>query len=569
MTDRTVVELLDELRAMREQLEQQRDSEDARHRAEDALHRSEVRFRDLVEQSLGLICTHDLDGKLLSINPAAAHALGYDPDEGIGVNLQEFLSPSTQHLFDKYLQRIRQNTIDTGLMRVVTKDGTERIWMYRNVRITDANAPPHVVGHALDITDRIRAEEALRASEQNLKRAHDELERRVQERTAQLHQAREDAESANRLKDEFLAAVSHELRTPLTVILGWVRLAQAGQVSADRQADLIERIGRNADTLARLVNDLLDISRLSSGRYALDLTTVPVADVLESSIESLRPSAEAKGVAIESRFASDTGSVHADATRLQQVAWNLLSNAVKYTGSGGTVSLRTTRTDGELEIRVSDTGQGIAPAFLPHVFVPFRQASAGTTRTDAGLGLGLAIVRHLVHLHGGSVRAESPGLGQGATFIVQLPVAAGEPAEARDKPERAQDGGGVRLDGVRVLVVEDDRECRELLQVILENAGAQVTPASSVRDAIDTVTTCEPDVLVSDIGMPGEDGFALIRKIRSLDGAIAKIPALALTGYEQTAGSDAVRPERFQQIAVKPIDPQALVAIVAGLASKA
>jgi len=568
MTDRTVVELLDELRAMREQLEQQRDSEDARHRAEDALHRSEVRFRDLVEQSLGLICTHDLDGKLLSINPAAAHALGYDPDEGIGVNLREFLSPSTQHLFDKYLQRIRQNTIDTGLMRVVTKDGTERIWMYRNVRITDANAPPHVVGHALDITDRIRAEEALRASEQNLKRAHDELERRVQERTAQLHQAREDAESANRLKDEFLAAVSHELRTPLTVILGWVRLAQAGQVSADRQADLIERIGRNADTLARLVNDLLDISRLSSGRYALDLTTVPVADVLESSIESLRPSAEAKGVAIESRFASDTGSVHADATRLQQVAWNLLSNAVKYTGSGGTVSLRTTRTDGELEIRVSDTGQGIAPAFLPHVFEPFRQASAGTTRTDAGLGLGLAIVRHLVHLHGGSVRAESPGLGQGATFIVQLPVAAGEPAEARDKPERAQDGGGVRLDGVRVLVVEDDRECRELLQVILENAGAQVTPASSVRDAIDTVTTCEPDVLVSDIGMPGEDGFALIRKIRNLDGAIAKIPALALTGYEQTAGSDAVRPERFQQIAVKPIDPQALVEIVAGLVSK-
>ncbi len=308
MAEKTVVELLDELRAMREQLEQQRDSEDARRRAEDALHRIEVRFRDLVEQSLGLICTHDLDGVLLSINPAAAHALGYRPDEGIGVNLREFLSPSTQHLFDKYLQRIRQNTIDTGLMRVVTKDGAERIWMYRNVRITDANAAPHVVGHALDITDRIRAEEALRTSEQNLKRAHDDLERRVQERTAQLRdandrlraeatsrqqaerdrvellhrerQAREDAETANRLKDEFLAAVSHELRTPLTVILGWVRLAEAGQVSADRQAELIERIGRNAETLARLVNDLLDISRLSSGRYALDLATVPVVDVL-------------------------------------------------------------------------------------------------------------------------------------------------------------------------------------------------------------------------------------------------------------------------------------------------
>ena len=596
MAEKTVVELLDELRGLRGQLEQQRDSEDARRRAEDALHRIEIRFRDLVEQSLGLICTHDLDGVLLSINPAAAHALGYHPGEGIGVNLRDFLAPSTRHLFDKYLQRIRQNTIDAGLMRVMTKDGAERIWMYRNVRITDANTVPHVVGHALDITDRIRAEEALRASEQNLKRAHDELERRVQERTVQLRdandrlraeaasrqqaerdrvellrrerQARQDAETANRLKDEFLAAVSHELRTPLTVILGWVRLAQAGQVSKDRQTELIERIGRNADTLARLVNDLLDISRLSSGRYALDLATVPVADVLESSVESLRPSAEAKGVVIESRFASDTGSVHGDPTRLQQVAWNLLSNAVKYTGPGGTVSLRTTRTDGELEIRVSDTGQGIAPAFLPYVFEPFRQASAGTTRTDAGLGLGLAIVRHLVHLHGGTVRAESGGLGLGATFIVRLPAAAGEPAEVKDKLERAQDVGGMRLHGVRVLVVEDDRECRELLQVILEGAGAQVTSASSVRDAMDTVTTCELDVLVSDIGMPGEDGFALIRKIRNLDGAIAKIPALALTGYEQTAGSDAVRPERFQQIAVKPIDPQALVEIVAGLVSK-
>jgi signal transduction histidine kinase len=453
-----------------------------------------------------------------------------------------------------------------------------------------------VVGHALDITDRITAEEALRTSEQKLKRAHDDLERRVQERTAQLRdandrlraeassrqqaerdrvellrrerQAREDAETANRLKDEFLAAVSHELRTPLTVILGWVRLAEAGQLSSDRQADLIERIGRNAETLARLVNDLLDISRLSTGRYALDLATVPVVGVLESSIESLRPSAEAKGVVIESWFAPDTGSVHGDATRQQQVVWNLLSNAVKYTGAGGTVSLRTKRTDGELEIRVSDTGQGIPPGFLPYVFEPFRQASAGTTRTDAGLGLGLAIVRHLVHLHGGTVRAESPGLGLGATFIVQLPAAAREPAERKDKPERAKDGDGARLDGVRVLVVEDDRECRELLQVILESAGAQVTSASSVRDAMDRMTKSEPDVLVSDIGMPGEDGFALIRKIRNLDGAIAKIPALALTGYEQTAGSDAVRPERFQQIAVKPIDPQELVAIVAGLAAK-
>jgi len=447
MSEKTVAELLGELRQMRDRLGALRDSEEARRRAEEALRQSEIRFRDLVEQSLGLICTHDLDGVLLSINPAAAHALGYDPDEGIGINLRQFLSPNTGHLFDKYLKRIRENAIDTGLMRVVTKDGAERIWMYRNVRIADPGVAPYVVGHALDVTDRIRAEEALRASEQNLKRAHDELERRVQERTAQLweandrlraeaasrqhaekervelldreRQARQEAETANRLKDEFLAAVSHELRTPLTVILGWVQLAKVGQVPADRHLDLIARIGRNAETLARLVNDLLDLSRLVSGRYALDLGAVAVVELLDSTIESLRPSAAVKGVAIESRFATNTGSVNGDATRLQQVVGNLLSNAVKYTPAGGTVWLSSERVDDKVVIGVRDTGEGIAAAFLPHVFEPFRQASAGTTRT--GTGLGLLLVKRCVELHHGKVRIESK-VGQGTTVAVRLPV---------------------------------------------------------------------------------------------------------------------------------------------------
>jgi PAS domain S-box-containing protein len=595
MSEKTVVELLGELREMRDRLGGLRDSEDARRRAEEALRQSEIRFRDLVEQSLGLICTHDLDGVLLSINPAAAHALGYDPEEGIGINLRAFLSPSTRHLFEHYLRRIRENTIDAGLMRVVAKDGTERVWMYRNVRITDPDVPPHVVGHALDITDRIQAEAALRASEQNLKHAHDELERRVQERTAQLReandrlraeaasrqraerdrvelldrerQARQEAETANRLKDEFLAAVSHELRTPLTVILGWVQLAKAGQVSADRYPELLSRIERNAETLARLVNDLLDLSRLVSGRYTLDLSAVVLVDVLESTVDSLRPTAETKGVAIETRFPADTGPVSGDATRLQQVIGNLLSNAVKYTPAGGTVWLSCERTKRGLEIRVRDTGEGISAEFLPHVFEPFRQASAGTTRTGAGLGLGLAIVRHLVELHGGTVRAESPGLGQGATFVVGLPaVKPNEAAETPDRTERADHAGDVvRLDGVRVLIVEDDRECRELVQVILENSGARVMAASSAREAISALMTSTPDVLVSDIGMPDEDGLALIGRIRSLDGAVAKIPALALTGYTQSAGADALAPGGFQRVALKPIDPRQLVALVAAL----
>ena len=556
MNEKTVDQLVGELRA----------SEAARRRAEDALHQSEIRFRDLFEESLGLICTHDLDGILLSINPAAAHALGYDPREGIGVSLREFLSPNTRHLFDQYLKRIRENRIDTGLMRVVRKDGVERVWMYRNVRITNADAPPHVVGHGIDITERIEAEDALRASEQNLKRAHDELERRVHERTAQLRQAREDAEAANRLKDDFLAAVSHELRTPLTVILGWVQLAKDGKVTADRYHELLLRVGRNAETLARLVNDLLDLSRLISGRYALDLSRVTVEEILENTLEGFRASADAKGVAIITRLPPHSLSVYADAMRLQQIVGNLLSNAIKYTSGGGTVWLSARRAGDNIEITVRDSGEGITADFLPHIFEPFRQASAGTTRTDTGLGLGLAIVKHLVDLHGGTVRAESAGPGHGATFVVELPLAqamdTGEPAE-RTEPAVAT----TWLNGLHVLIVEDDRECRELVQVILEKAGARITAVSSVREAMAALRVSRPDALVSDIGMPDEDGFALIGRVRNLSGPVANIPALALTGYAQLA-NDALLPGRFQKIALKPIDPRQLVGAVALLVSE-
>jgi PAS domain S-box-containing protein len=555
MNEKTVDQLVGELRA----------SEEARRRAEEALRQSEIRFRELVEQSLGLICTHDLDGILLSINPAAAHALGYDPHEGVGVSLREFLSPNTQHLFDKYLQRIRENRVDTGLMRVVRKDGAERVWMYRNVRITDAEAPAHVVGHAIDVTERIEAEDALRASEQNLKRAHDELERRVHERTSQLRQAREDAEAANRLKDDFLAAVSHELRTPLTVILGWVQLAKDGKVTWDRYPELMLRIGRNAETLARLVNDLLDLSRLITGRYTLDRSKVTLEEILEHTLDGFRASAEAKGVAIVTRLPPQSLFIYADAMRLQQILGNLLSNAIKYTPGGGTIWLSARRADDKIEITVRDSGEGITPDFLPHIFEPFRQASAGTTRADTGLGLGLAIVKHLVDLHGGTVRAESAGPSHGATFVVELPLA--HASDRVDHAERTESPIAAWLDGLHVLIVEDDRECRELVQVILEKAGARITAVSSAREAMDALRVSSPDALVSDIGMPDEDGFALIGKVRNLSGPAASIPALALTGYAQLA-NDALLPGRFQKIALKPIDPRQLVGTVALLVSE-
>jgi CheY-like chemotaxis protein len=351
------------------------------------------------------------------------------------------------------------------------------------------------------------------------------------------------------------------------VILGWVHLAKDRQISPDRYADLFARIGRNAEALARLVDDLLDLSHLVSGRYTLDLGDVHIDQLLESTLESLRPGAEAKGVEIQSRFTLDAGTLKGDATRLQQVIWNLLSNALKFTPAGGMVRISSERTGRGFEIRVRDTGEGISPDFLPHVFEPFRQASAGTTRTGAGLGLGLAIVRHLVELHGGTVRGESPGLGQGATFIVELPISG--PTGVADAPERregADDAGDiVRLDGVRVLVVEDDSECRELVHVILENAGARITAVSSAQEAIDALIRSRPDVLVSDIGMPEEDGFALIGKVRRLEGDIARIPALALTGYAESETIEALMPGRFQRLALKPIEPRRLVAMVAAL----
>jgi len=383
----------------------------------------------------------------------------------------------------------------------------------------------------------------------------------------------EELREANRLKDEFLATVSHELRTPLTAILGWAHLLRSRQLDEPSATGALETIERNARAQSQLIDDLLDVSRIITGKLRLDVRQVDPASFIESAIEALRPAAEAKNVRIQKVMDTGVVSVAGDPSRLQQVVWNLLSNAIKFTPKGGRVQIRLERINSHIEIAVSDTGAGIKPEFLPHVFERFRQADQQTTRQHGGLGLGLAIVRHLVELHGGTVQAESPGEGQGATFVVNLPIvpvyqkdnlvervhpAARDTLPSYECPER--------LEGLKVLVVDDEVDTRELFRVGISQCGAEVVTAGSAQEALEAIEAERPDLLVSDIGMPGEDGYELIRKVRALPaGRGGKIPAIALTAYART--EDRLRALRagYQMHVSKPVELSELVAVMASL----
>ena len=383
----------------------------------------------------------------------------------------------------------------------------------------------------------------------------------------------EELREANRLKDEFLATVSHELRTPLTAILGWAHLLRAGQLDGKSAASALETIERNARAQAQLIEDLLDVSRIITGKLRLDVRQVDPASFIEPAIEVLRPAAEAKDVRIQKVMDTGVVCVAGDPARLQQVVWNLLSNAIKFTPRGGKVQVRLERINSHIEIAVSDTGAGVSPEFLPHVFERFRQADQRTTRQQGGLGLGLAIVRHLVELHGGTVEADSPGEGRGATFVVKLPIVpvyqTGNPAErvhpsARDTLPTYQ--CPERLDGLKVLVVDDEADTRELLRVGVGQCGAEVVTAGSAREALEAIAEERPELLISDIGMPGEDGYELIRKVRALPAAGGgRIPAIALTAYART--EDRLRALRagYQSHIAKPVELAELVAVMASL----
>jgi signal transduction histidine kinase/ActR/RegA family two-component response regulator len=404
-----------------------------------------------------------------------------------------------------------------------------------------------------------------------------ELQAQVDARTQALARekaAREEAEEANRLKDEFLATVSHELRTPLTSILGWSNMLLAGRLEGEAHDRALDIIHRNAQSQNQLISDLLDVSRIISGKLRLDLRTVELPTVIEAAVEATRPAAEAKGVRLTTALDPRSGPINGDADRLQQVVWNLLTNAIKFTDAGGEIEVSLGSVDSRVEIAVRDSGMGIDPEFLPHIFDRFRQADPATNRVHGGMGLGLSIVRQLVELHGGTVRAKSDGVGKGATFIVSLPF-----VNFRRGPERAERlppavgheeiNCPASLQGLRVLAVDDEADTREMIRAVLEHCKIEVITAGSTSEALEAIAQSRPDILISDLGMPGEDGYALIAKVRALPAERGgQIPAAALTAYVRAEDRVKVLRSGYHLHVSKPLEPNELVAVVANLAGR-
>jgi PAS domain S-box-containing protein len=384
------------------------------------------------------------------------------------------------------------------------------------------------------------------------------------------------AEESSRLKDEFLANVSHELRTPLSAILGWARMLRLGQLSENTASKALDTIERNARAQAQLIDDLLDVSRIITGKLRMDVRPCDPNSFIDAAVEAVRPAAEAKGVRVQK--VTDTGpiSIPGDPVRLQQVVWNLLSNAIKFTPRGGRVQIRSERINSHLEIVVSDTGQGISADFLPYVFDRFRQADQKTSRQHGGMGLGLAIVRHLVELHGGTVRAKSEGEGKGASFAVMLPISpvyqvdsSGGRVHSAARDLLPPDDSTDRLDGLRILVVDDERDTRELLIQGLEYSGAKVSAAASAAEAMKAVISTQPDIVISDIGMAGIDGYQLIKQIRGLAPELGgKVAAIALTAYTRVEDRLQALRAGYDMHVPKPVEMAELVAVAATVARR-
>jgi len=452
------------------------------------------------------------------------------------------------------------------LLPLAPTDFPEYAQMQQSARISPLSREGKVVGTLTiidDVTERVAREVELQG----------QLEIRSK-LLASEKLARKESEEANRLKDEFLATVSHELRTPLTAIVGWATLLRSGDLDATAAARAAEIIYRNAHSQTQLISDLLDVARIISNKLLLTLTSVDLPSVIQLTLEAVTPEAESKGVRIESTIEPEFPAISGDADRLQQIIWNLLSNAIKFTPAGGTVHVRLRRVVSEAEISITDSGIGIDPQFLPHVFDRFRQANSATTRAHGGLGLGLSIVRELVELHEGSAQVHSEGHGKGATFIIRLPIAGPKSTSEKTHSAGISDklaglGSQTSLDGLKILVVDDEQDTRDFVRAVLEKCGSEVTTASSAAEALGAFEAQHPDFLISDVGMPGEDGYWLIGRVRALRADQGgQIPALALTAYARTADRLRVLRSGFQIHLPKPVEPTELIVAVASLAGR-
>jgi PAS domain S-box-containing protein len=509
--------------------------------------------------SVDMLCIAGLDGFYRRVNPAFGHALGYTEEELLATPVLDFVHPEDRDATRADYEKLARGEPTTNLEnRFRCKDGSYR-WVGWSYFPVPEEGLAYGVGR--DMTER--------------RRIHEVLSLRAEE-----------LEQANRIKDEFLATLSHELRTPLTAMLGWSQMLRSGRLDEAARARAVQIIERNAEAQSKLIEDLLDVSRIITGKLRMEVRPVVLAPVVETAVSGLRPAAEAKRLRLDSSLDPAAGPVTGDPARLQQVVTNLLSNAIKFTPEGGRVEVRLEQTGAQTGARarivVSDTGVGISPDALPHIFERFHQADSSNTRAHGGLGLGLAIVRHLVESQGGSVSAESEGEGLGAVFTVELPITAppgtqpprGRPelfsGQARSTLNEGETFGAPgALEGVRVLLVEDEGDTRELLKTILEGCGAEVLEVASAAEALAALKRARPDVLVSDIGMPGENGYELIKKVRALPAEHGgRVLAVALTAYAGAKDRRRALLAGFHTHLAKPVEPDELLAVLASLSAR-
>jgi PAS domain S-box-containing protein len=533
-----------------------------RREAEQALKHSEEIFRLLVSSVKDYaIFMLDPGGHVATWNEGAHRIKGYEPEEIIGKHFSIFYPEDVKKSGwpEEELRIAREKgSVEDESWRL-RKDGS-RFWA--SVVITAIYGEDGVLrGFAKvtrDLTERKRAEETQKALlDQREARLKAEAERHRAEASFRA------AEEGNRAKDEFLMMLSHELRTPMTSILGWARMLPRLSPDDSVFAQAIAAIGRSAQVQARLIDDMLDVSRIVSGKLRLSLENVDPAKLLNAAVETVRATAEARSIKLTVSIAPDIGKLVADPTRLQQVFWNLLSNAVKFTPKGGRVTVEASRTGSQFHVAVTDTGEGIEPRFLPHVFEPFRQAENASTRSHGGLGLGLSIVRHIVEAHGGTVAAQSEGREQGSTFTVRLPIRAVTVESAETRPAGAN--ADSQLAGANILLVDDDRDTRDVIRVVLQSAGANVVAVDSVAAAGAELAHSRPDIIVTDIAMPTVDGYQLAKQIREnpkMRGV--KVVALSAFSAGKAAGGES---ELFDEYLTKPVEPTDLISALARIRS--